>query len=153
MGESKKLARNIEVDSIAEDLRTERKTLYWHLLNANKDYRPVFRRVQKRRRYFRSPIKILHYVPVKGLMHDPMFGDDDWWFKIGPALTSSGVADGKSSRIYQLSDTYVFSRHWFLRNGFNPFIPREFNGPGFPGFSRKTRSIPTERHQMAFVRM
>jgi hypothetical protein len=106
----------------------------------------------KRTRRFKKPLRILPYIPVKGLMHDPMFGDPDWWFKVGPALTSSGISNGRSNKIYRCSDTFYFLRRWFLRRGFNPFIPRELNGPGFPGYSRETRRLPKDRVLQSFCR-
>jgi hypothetical protein len=33
----------------------------------------------------------LEYIPIKGLMHDPLLGDDLWWFKVGPSLDASGI--------------------------------------------------------------
>jgi hypothetical protein len=47
------------------------------------------------RKVYKS-LKKIKYMPVKGLIYDPVFDTErsqvpPWWFKIGPALSSSGI--------------------------------------------------------------
>lgn len=67
-------------------------------------------------------------------MHDPIYGDPEWALKVGPSWTNLRLNMGHTARLYKHHDMFVRTRRWFRNHGIDPFVPREFNGAGIPGF-------------------
>jgi hypothetical protein len=66
-----------------------------HLPKELREYTEVVKTCEK--------LNLMRPMPTKGLLHDPLtdsrVGDDmPWWFKIGPALVSTGVGQSKNFR-------------------------------------------------------
>jgi len=61
-----------------------------------------------------------------------------WWFKIGPALTSTNII---SKNRGLLENHFKFAYDMFKENGIPAHIPRELNGPGLPALRRKDARV------------
>jgi len=80
-------------------------------------------------------LEIYNYLPIKGLLHDSALDEGNettpWFERIGPALTSSGIAKTLKNRLLLLP-LYKGAYDYFNNANIPAHIPREFDGPGLP---------------------